>query len=88
MCTTARCWTATDDEWDFAFDLNVRSMDRTIKAALPGMLKKSEGLDHQHRVGRLVGARHPVPLRLRHHEAAVVGLTKSVAADFIRRASA
>ena len=35
--------TSTDDEWDFAFDLNVRSMDRTIKAALPGMLKKKKG---------------------------------------------
>jgi 2-keto-3-deoxy-L-fuconate dehydrogenase len=31
--------TCTDDEWDFAFDLNVRSMDRTIKACLPAMLK-------------------------------------------------
>src|SRR5215468_1062929 len=31
---------STDQEWDFAFDLNVRSMDRTIKATLPGMLKK------------------------------------------------
>src|SRR4030095_11268196 len=34
---------ATDEEWDFAFDLNVKSMDRTIKAALPGMLKKGKG---------------------------------------------
>ena len=60
--------TSTDQEWDFAFDLNVRSMDRTIRAALPGMLKKKQGLDHQHRVGRLVGARHSVPLRLRHDQ--------------------
>ena len=34
---------STDEEWDFAFDLNVRSMDRTIKATLPGMLKKGKG---------------------------------------------
>ena len=34
---------ATDNEWDLAFDLNVRSMDRTIKATLPGMLKKKKG---------------------------------------------
>ena len=34
---------ATDDEWDFAFDLNVRSMVRTIKAALPGMLERGSG---------------------------------------------
>ena len=33
----------TDDEWDFAFDLNVKSMHRTIKAFLPGMLAKGGG---------------------------------------------
>ena len=34
---------ATDEEWDFAFDLNVRSMFRTIRAALPGMLERGAG---------------------------------------------
>ena len=34
---------ATDDEWDFAFDLNVRSMWRMMKAALPGMLERGGG---------------------------------------------
>jgi 2-keto-3-deoxy-L-fuconate dehydrogenase len=33
----------TEDEWDFAFDLNVRSMYRTIKAFLPGMLARGNG---------------------------------------------
>src|SRR5262252_9612362 len=33
----------SDEEWEFAFDLNVRSMDRTIKAFLPGMLDKGKG---------------------------------------------
>ena len=33
----------TDDQWDFAFDLNVKSMFRTIQAFLPGMLAKGEG---------------------------------------------
>ena len=34
---------ATDAEWDFSFDLNVRSMHRMIQAFLPGMLKKGGG---------------------------------------------
>ena len=34
---------ATDDEWDFAFDLNVRSMFRTMQNALPGMLERGGG---------------------------------------------
>ena len=34
---------ATDEEWDFAFDLNVKSMFRTIQAALPGMLERGNG---------------------------------------------
>src|SRR5690554_1596169 len=33
----------TDEEWDFAFDLNVRTMHRTIKAFLPGMLENGGG---------------------------------------------
>jgi len=34
---------ASDADWDFAFDLNVRSMFRTIRAALPGMLDRGTG---------------------------------------------
>ena len=60
--------TTSDDEWDFSFDLNVKSMHRTIRAFLPGMLKKGGGLDRQHRLGRLLGARHTQPLRLRRLE--------------------
>ena len=33
----------SDKDWDFSFDLNVRSMHRTIKAVLPGMLAKGRG---------------------------------------------
>ena len=42
-CTRARCWTAPKQEWAFAFDLNVRSQYRTIKAFLPGMLARGRG---------------------------------------------
>ena len=57
---------ATKD-WDFSFDLNVKSMHRTIRAFLPGMLEHGRRLDRQHRLGRLLGARHPEPLRLWRH---------------------
>ena len=38
----------TEADWDFSFDLNVKSMHRMITAFLPGMLKKRQRLDHQH----------------------------------------
>ncbi len=57
----------TDEEWDFAFDLNVKSMHRTIKAFLPGMLAKG-GLHHQHRLDRRRQQGRAQPLRLRRHQ--------------------
>src|SRR6202162_1714523 len=33
----------SDDDWDFSFDLNVKSMHRTLRAFLPGMLERGKG---------------------------------------------
>jgi 2-keto-3-deoxy-L-fuconate dehydrogenase len=76
---------STDEEWDFAFDLNVRSMDRTIKATLPGMVKKGNGSIINIASG--ASSVRGIPFRYVYGttKAAVIGLTKAVAADFIRK---
>ncbi len=75
----------TDEEWDFAFDLNVRSMHRTIKAFLPGMLSKGKGSIVNIASG--AGSVRGIPNRYVYGatKAAVIGLSKAVAADFIRQ---
>jgi 2-keto-3-deoxy-L-fuconate dehydrogenase len=76
---------ATDAEWDLAFDLNVRSQYRLIKAFLPGMLAQGGGSIIN--VASIVGALKGAPNRFIYMatKAAVVGLTKSVAADYVTR---
>ena len=73
----------TDKDWDFAFDLNVKSMHRTIKAFLPGMLTKGKGSIIN--IASAVGASKAAANRYVYGatKAAVVGLTKAVAFDFI-----
>lgn len=76
---------ATDEEWDFAFDLNVRSMLRTIRAALPGMVERGTGsiINMSSACSSVIGA--PNRFIYGTTKAAVIGMTKSVAVDFIKQ---
>ena len=71
--------------WDFSFNLNVRSMYRLIRAALPGMLAQGGGSIIN--VASVASSIKGAPNRFVYGttKAAVIGLTKSVAADFVAR---
>ncbi|WP_299417816.1 SDR family oxidoreductase [uncultured Sulfitobacter sp.] len=76
---------AKDDDLEFALDLNVRSMVRTIRAALPNMLERGTGsiINMSSAAGSIIGA--PNRFIYGTTKAAVVGLTKSVAVDFVAK---
>jgi 2-keto-3-deoxy-L-fuconate dehydrogenase len=75
----------TEEDWDFGMSLNVRSMFRMIKAFLPGMIER--GSASIVNVSSVAGPVKGVPNRFVYSvtKAAVVGLTKSVAADFLKQ---
>jgi 2-keto-3-deoxy-L-fuconate dehydrogenase len=75
----------SEQDWDFSFDLNVKSMHRTIKAFLPAMLAKKKGSIVN--ISSAVSSIRGVPDRYVYgaSKAAIIGLTKAVAADFIRQ---
>jgi 2-keto-3-deoxy-L-fuconate dehydrogenase len=75
----------SDKDWDFSFDLNVKSMHRMIKTFLPAMLDMKAGSIIN--ISSAVSSIRGVPARYAYGatKAAVIGLTKSVAADFIKQ---
>ena len=74
---------ASEADLDFAYDLNVKAMVRTIKAALPGMLERKAGCIVN--MASVASSVKGVPNRFAYGvtKAAVLGLTKSVAADYV-----
>lgn len=80
---------ATDADWDFAFQLNVRAQFWMIQAVLPGMLAANggKGAGSIINMASVCGSLKGLPNRFIYgaSKAAVVGLTKSVAADYVAK---
>jgi len=74
-----------EKDWDFSFDLNVKSMYRTCRAFLPGMLQAGKG--NIINMSSVASSIRGVPNRFAYGstKAAVIGLTKAIAADFVRQ---
>jgi 2-keto-3-deoxy-L-fuconate dehydrogenase len=74
---------ATEEEWDFAFELNCRSMFRNMRAFLPAMLARKYGVIVN--MASVASSLKGVPNRFIYSasKAAVVGMTRSVATDYV-----
>ncbi|GLQ54842.1 SDR family oxidoreductase [Devosia nitrariae] len=75
----------TDAELDFALNLNVKAQVRTIRAVLPGMLERGDGAIVN--MSSVASSVKGVPNRFAYSasKAAVIGLTKSIAADYVTK---
>jgi 2-keto-3-deoxy-L-fuconate dehydrogenase len=76
---------ATEKDWEFAFELNCRSMFRTMKAFLPGMIARRHGVIIN--MASVASSLKGVPSRFIYSatKAAVIGMTRSVATDYIKQ---
>ena len=77
-----------EGDWDFSFDLNVKSMHRTIKAFLPGMIERAGSTGASCSIINLSSAASSLKAAPNRYvygatKAAVIGMTKAVAIDFI-----
>ena len=74
-----------DEDLDFAVNLNVKAMIRTIQAVLPGMLERKDGAIIN--MASVASSVKGVPNRFAYGvtKAAVIGLTKAIAADFVAK---
>lgn len=74
-----------EDAWDFSFDLNVKAMYRLCRAALPEMLKQGGGSIIN--MSSVASSIKGVPNRFVYcaSKAAVIGMTKAIAADFVTK---
>ncbi len=75
----------SEADWDFAFELNVKAMYRTIRAFLPAMLESGGGSIVN--MASVASSIRGLPNRCLYgaSKAAIIGLTKSVAADYVRQ---
>jgi 2-keto-3-deoxy-L-fuconate dehydrogenase len=75
----------SEEDWDFSFDLNVKSMHRMLRAFLPGMLDRSRGSIVN--IASSVAASKAAPNRYVYAatKGAVVALTRAVALDFVAK---
>jgi 2-keto-3-deoxy-L-fuconate dehydrogenase len=75
----------TEEDWEFSFDLNVRSMYRTCRSFLPGMLRAGRGSIVN--MSSIASSIRGVPNRFVYtsSKAAVVGLTKAIAVDYVHQ---
>ena len=74
-----------EKDWDFSFDLNAKAMFRLCKAVIPGMLAKGKGSIIN--MASVASSVKGVPNRFAYcaSKAAVIGLTKAIAADFVTK---
>ncbi|MBS3980409.1 MAG: SDR family oxidoreductase [Rhodobacteraceae bacterium] len=78
----------TDRDWDFSFELNVKSMFHTCRAFIPGMLDRAKvtGTASVLNMASVASSVKGLPNRTAYGatKAAVIGLTKAIAADFVK----